>query len=109
MQAEQPGLRQRRQQNSSPASGFRASRREYRDDALAQQPEPGQRPLPVPRHRVRQHRQHPRLRAVRIREVRVRIREARVRRARAVREVHVSAVIIRVRHVRAVRACGVLA
>ena len=33
------------------------ARREHRDRALAQQPEPGQRPLAVPRHRIWQHRQ----------------------------------------------------
>ena len=42
--------------SSSPASGYRAPGSEHRLGALAQQPPPGQRPLPVPGHRVRQHR-----------------------------------------------------
>ena len=64
---QQPGLRQRRQREQQPGQRVPRARRERRHGALAQQPEPGQRPLPVPGHRVRQHRQHLRLRDARVR------------------------------------------
>ncbi len=67
---QQPGLRQRRQRQQQPGQRVFRARRERRRGSLAQQPEPRQRPLPVPGHRVRQHRQRLRLR--RAREVRVR-------------------------------------
>ena len=57
--------RQRRQREQQPGQRVARARREYRRGALAQQPEPGQRPLGVPGHRVRQHRQHLRLRDAR--------------------------------------------
>ena len=68
---QQPGLRQRRQREQQPGQRVPGARREYRRGALAQQPEPGQRPLGVPGHRVRQYRQRPGLCDVRVRDVRV--------------------------------------
>ena len=54
---QQPGARQRGQRQQQPGQRIAGTGREHRGGALAQQPEPGQHPLAVPRHRVRQHRQ----------------------------------------------------
>jgi hypothetical protein len=47
--------------SSSLASEIPGARRETRDGALAQQPQPGQRPLAIAGHPVRQHRNRRRL------------------------------------------------
>ena len=54
---QQPGARQRGQRQQQPGQRITGTGREHRGGTLAQQPEPGQHPLAVPRHRVRQHRQ----------------------------------------------------
>ncbi len=54
----QPGVSQRGQGGQQPGQLVPGPRRAHWGGALAQQPEPGQDPLPVPPHRVRQHRQH---------------------------------------------------
>ena len=54
---DQPGAGQGGQRQQQPGQRIPRSRGEHRRGALPEQPEPGQRPLAVPRHRVRQHRQ----------------------------------------------------
>ena len=54
---QQPGIGQRRQGEQQPGQRVPGAGGERCHGAFAQQPEPGQRPLAVPRHRIRQHRQ----------------------------------------------------
>ena len=54
---QQPGIGQRGQGEQQPGQRVPGAGGERRRGAFAQQPEPGQRPLAVPRHRIRQHRQ----------------------------------------------------
>ena len=54
---QQPGCLQRGQGQQQPGQRVPGTRGEDRLGALAGQPPPGQNPLPVPGHRVRQHRQ----------------------------------------------------
>ena len=53
---QQAAALQRRQRQQQPGQRIPRARSEHRDSALPQQPPPGQHPLPVPRHRIRQHR-----------------------------------------------------
>ena len=53
---QQAGALQRGQRQQQPGQRIPGARGEHRLGALAQQPPPGQRPLPVPGNRVRQHR-----------------------------------------------------
>ena len=55
---QQPGALQGGQRQQQPGQRIPGARGEYRDGALAQQTPPGQRPLGLPRHRIRQHRDH---------------------------------------------------
>ena len=54
---QQPGCLQRGQRQQQPGQRVPGTGREDRLGALAEQPPPGQHPLPVPGHRIRQHRQ----------------------------------------------------
>ena len=54
---DRPGAGQGGQRQQQPGQRIPRPRREHRRGALPEQPVPGQRPLPVPRHRAGQHRQ----------------------------------------------------
>ena len=55
---QQPGVLQGRHREQQPGQRIPGARREHRDSPFAQQAPPGQRPLTITRHRIRQHRNH---------------------------------------------------
>ena len=71
---QQAGALQRRQRQQQPGQRIPRTRGEHRDGALAQQPPPGQRPLPIAGHRIRQHRNHSALARVIVARARPRCR-----------------------------------